>query len=160
MNRVGDTLLHFGPNQALVRAFVDAGVEFVIIGGLAVAWHRANRQADDMDLLVNPTAENSSRIARVLDRLNIRGVVTDSFARLGLQVPLKQTFYADLLTPEKDGATYVEIVDNSVAAKIFSIPVRLASVSSLIAMKARAVAAAEAQRDKHQADLELLGNAV
>ena len=157
MNKVGDTLLHFGANEGLVRGLVDAGVEFVVVGGLAVAWYCASRQADDMDLLVNPTPENSSRIASVLGDLNVRGFVADSFARLGLQVPLKQTYYAELLTPEKGGATYAEIADTSVAAKLFSIPVRLASVSSLIAMKTRAATAAEAQRGKHQADLELLG---
>jgi hypothetical protein len=37
MNKIGDTLIHTEANKELVRAFVASGVEFVVIGGLAVA---------------------------------------------------------------------------------------------------------------------------
>ena len=88
MNKVGDTLIHTGANEELVRSFIENGVEFILIGGLAVAWYCADRQAADMDLLVNPTPENSERISRVLSRLRMNGLDPDSFARLGLQVRL------------------------------------------------------------------------
>jgi hypothetical protein len=88
-NRIGDKLVHFGANEELVRALSDAGVKFVVIGGLAVAWHCPERQADDMDLLVDPSAENSARIVAALAKLRLHGFTADSFARLGLQVPLK-----------------------------------------------------------------------
>ena len=75
---------------------------------------------------------------------------------VGLQVPLKQLYYAELLTPRKDGPAYAEIAKAAVDAKLFNISVRVASVASLIQMKKHAVASAEAQRDKHLKDIERL----
>jgi hypothetical protein len=156
MNRIGDTLIHFGGNKELVRAFVSSGVEFVLIGGLAVAWYCSDRQADDMDLLVNTTSENSARIAKALDSLHLRGYSTESFTKPGLQVPLKQRHYAELLTPKEDGLAYVEVAKDAVEGKLFHIPVRVASVASLIRLKEQAVLSAEAQREKHLKDIECL----
>jgi hypothetical protein len=156
MNKIGDTLIHTGANKELVLAFVANGVEFVIIGGLAVSWYCADRKADDMDILVNPTPENSARISQALDGLYMNGYTSDSFTKPGLQAPLKQLYYAELLTPQKDGPTYSEVAKDAVEAKLFNIPVRLASVVSLIRLKEQAVASAEAQKDKHLKDIERL----
>lgn len=156
MNRIGDSLQHVGSNVELVRAFTSDGVEFVVVGGLAVSWYCSDRQADDMDLLVNPTPENSARISRALDGLHMSGFSATSFTKPALQVPLKQHFYAELLTPQVDGPTYAEVAETAIDAKLFSIPVRLASPASLIRMKLQAVASAEAQRDKHLKDIERL----
>lgn len=156
MNRIGDSLHHTGSNADLVRAFASRGVEFVLVGGLAVAWYCADRQADDMDLLVNPTRENSARISQVLAELNLHGFAENSFAKPALQVPLKQHLYAELLTPRPDGPTYSEVAGDAVDAKLFNIPVRVASPTSLIRMKEQALASAETQREKHRRDIELL----
>ncbi len=156
MNRVGDTLLHVGANEELIRAFTSGSVEFIVVGGLAVSWYCSDRQADDMDLLVNPTHENSARIARALESLRMQGYSDRSFAKLGLQVPLKQMYYAELLTPQRDGPTYADVEQDAVDAKLFNIPVRVASAAVLIKLKSKAVASAEAQRDKHMIDIERL----
>lgn len=156
MNRVGDTLLHVGANEELIRALTSEGVEFIVIGGLAVAWYCSDRQADDMDLLVNPTNENSVRISRALDGLRMQGYSERSFTKLGVQVPLKQTYYAELLTPNKEGSTYAEVAKDAVIAKLFNIPVRVASVAALVRLKEQAVASGEAQRDKHIEDIKRL----
>ena len=158
MNKIGDTLIHIGANEELVRAFVTNGVEFVVIGGLAVAWYCSDRQADDMDLLVNPTPENSALISSALNGLHMNGYTSASFTKPGLQVPLKHRYYAELLTPEKKGPTYSDVANNAVDAKLFNIPVRVASVMSLIRLKELAVASAETQRDKHIKDIERLKN--
>ena len=156
MNRVNDTLLHFGPNEELIRAFTSEEVEFVVIGGLAMAWYCSDRKADDMDLLVNPSNENSARISRALDGLRLQGYSENSFTKPGLQVLLKQGYYAELLTPKKDGPTYSDVARDAVEAKLFYIPVRVASTAALIRLKEQAVSSAEAQRDKHLKDIERL----
>lgn len=159
MNRVGDTLICTGSNKEIIGAFATAGVEYVLIGGLAVAWYCPTRQADDMDLLVNPTPDNSMRISQALGTLSSLSMscfTKDSFAKVGLRVPLKKFHYAELLTPRKDGPTYSEVLSDSVAGKLFDIPVRIASAASLIKLKEQAVASAEAQRDKHLNDIKLL----
>lgn len=163
MNRIGETLIHTGTNEEIIRSFVSGSVEFIVIGGLAVAWYCADRQADDMDLLVNPTADNSRRIASALANLDGLSSVsyTDvSFAKLGLQVRLKEYYYyAELLTPRKDGPTYSEIAKDAVKAKLFNIPVLLASKGSLIRLKEHAAKSAEAERDKHFKDIDRLKRA-
>lgn len=155
-NRVGDNLMHFGANEELVRALTCAGVKFVVIGGLAVAWHCSERQADDMDLLVEPTAENSARITQALQGLRLTGFEPNAFAKLGLQVPLKHMHYAELLTPQKGDPAFSETEALAVDASLFGVPVRLASVQTLIAMKEHAAASANAQLQKHLKDIELL----
>ena len=156
MNRVGDSLHHNGANKELVEAFVSREVQFLVVGGLAVAWYVATRAADDMDLLLNPTEQNSARVSQALAGLGLHGFQANSFARLGLQVPLKQHLYAELLTPQEGGVAYAEMERVSVPAKLFGIPVRLASPASLISMKQAAVAAAAAQSEKHRKDIKLL----
>ena len=124
MNRIGENLICTGTNQEVVEALVQNGVEFVVVDGLAVSWHCANRVADDMDLLVNPTRSNSERLSGALNALHLNGFTNDSFARPGIQAPLKQLHYADLLTPRVDGPTYSEVAADAVDAKLFNIPVR------------------------------------
>jgi hypothetical protein len=148
--------MHFGPNEQIVREFLSAGVEFVVVGGLAVSWYCADRQPDDMDLLVNPTEENSVRISQALGSLQMHGFNDRSFTKPGLQVPLKQMHYAELLTPRKDGPAYMEVANNSVDAKLFNIPVRVASPGTLIRMKEQALVSAEEQKDKHLKDIQRL----
>lgn len=157
-NRTGDNLTHTGANERLVRALADTGVTFLVVGGLAMAWHCPERMADDMDLLIEPTQENAAKVAQAFSSLGLVGLSESSFARLGLQVPLKDaTFYAELLTPKEGGMTYAEAEVNSVDARLFNIPVRVASVTALIGMKADAAeSTAGAERQKHLEDISLL----
>lgn len=155
-NRIGDNLLHFGANEELVRELVSASVKFVVIGGLAVAWYCPERQADDMDLLVEPSLENSTRISLALAKLHLSGFADDSFTRLGLQVPLKGFYYAELLTPTQELPTFSQVDAGALPAKLFGIPVRVASIPTLIAMKKAAILATATQSEKHLTDIALL----
>ena len=46
----------------------DAGAEFVVVGGYAVAFHGHVRATKDIDVLVRPTPENAARVYRALAR--------------------------------------------------------------------------------------------
>jgi len=50
----------------VVRSFQDAGVRFVIVGGRAVQFHGHVRPAKDLDLFVEPSAENWPRLQAAL----------------------------------------------------------------------------------------------
>lgn len=157
MNRIGDSLIHNGANEGLIQAFVDNNVEFIVVGGLAIAWYWLERQADDLDILINPTIENSERIYNALNSLGMRGFSSDSFIKLGLQVPLKQFYYAELLTPLSGELTYSEIATDAISVKLFNIPVQVASVASLILLKKLAVAACTGkEKEKHLNDIQSL----
>ena len=43
------------------------GVEFVVVGAYALAFHGAPRFTGELDILVKPTPENASRLLTVLD---------------------------------------------------------------------------------------------
>lgn len=156
MNRIGNDLISTGTNREIVIAFSELSVEFIVIGGLAVAWYCPQRHADDMDLLVNPTPENSERASQALGRLRLSGFSKQSFSKLGLQVPLKQLHYAELLTPRKDGPSFSVVAEGAEKGRLFGIPVLIASPSSLIALKELAVASERAVMQKHLNDIECL----
>lgn len=54
----------------VLRALVESGAEFVIVGAHAMALHGVPRSTGDLDVLVRPTPENANR---VLDALGAFG---------------------------------------------------------------------------------------
>ena len=55
--------------KRLARHFEDAGVEYALIGGYALAVHGLVRATEDIDVLVDPSPENSRRWIMALSRL-------------------------------------------------------------------------------------------
>jgi hypothetical protein len=51
----------------ILSAFIDQGVEFLVVGGYAMAVHRLPRATKDLDLWVRPSAENAPKTLRALD---------------------------------------------------------------------------------------------
>ena len=137
MNRIGDNLICTGSNEKIVRAFVANEVEFLIVGGLAVSWYCATRQADDMDILVNPTIANSEKIHRAFAELNLSGITESAFANCGKQLQLKgrSEYYADIITPAINGITFDDAKINAVKGRCFNIPIFIPSIESLIKLK-------------------------
>lgn len=52
--------------EDLLVELYDAGVEFVIVGGHAVAYHGHPRATKDLDVLVRSVPENAARVYRAL----------------------------------------------------------------------------------------------
>ena len=61
----------FAPDE-LIAALADGGVEFILIGGLAVGAHGFPRATKDVDIVPGPDAENLERLASVLRQLDAR----------------------------------------------------------------------------------------
>ena len=51
----------------LLALFHATGVEFLVVGGHAVAFHGRPRLTEDLDLFVRPDLENGKRIVRALE---------------------------------------------------------------------------------------------
>ncbi|WP_151214062.1 hypothetical protein [Pseudomonas fluorescens] len=158
MNRIGDNLICFGANEEIVQALVANNVEFAVVGGLAVAWYCPEREADDMDILINPTPQNSERVFHALSGLNIMEINPDSLSKEGVQIQLKNYHYADIITPPKGGPTFDEIISDSIEGHLFNKPIRIPSIAKLIVLKEHTIATA--QCSKHLKDIELLRHAV
>lgn len=158
-NRCGDNLMHAGANQRLVAALVAEGVRFIVIGGLAMSWHCPEREADDLDVLLDNSEQNDDRISNALVQLGFNRPPEGKFLSPGVQMPLKHEFYADLLTPQIDSPSFNQCYADSLLTKLFDIPVRVASINTLIVLKEHAIAHAKQGCDKHVGDLTLLRKA-
>ncbi len=56
-------LIELSPDfRDLLIELVDAGADFVLVGGYAVAFHGHQRTTKDIDVLVRPTRENASKV--------------------------------------------------------------------------------------------------
>jgi hypothetical protein len=51
----------------ILSVFIEQKVEFLVVGGYAMAAHRLPRATKNLDLWVRPTAENAARVLRALD---------------------------------------------------------------------------------------------
>jgi len=71
----------------LLVALVDAKVEFVLIGGWALAIHGHGRGTDDMDVLVRPSPQNAKLVLHALSAFGApvaaHGVTPEIFAQPG-----------------------------------------------------------------------------
>jgi hypothetical protein len=55
--------------KTVARYLNEAGVDYALVGGYAIAAHGFNRFSEDIDILVNPVPENSQRWILALSRL-------------------------------------------------------------------------------------------
>jgi hypothetical protein len=151
---VSDNLHTFGLNSDFVAALAAKGVRTIVVGGLAVHNYCAEREADDLDLLVEPTASAGAAIVDVLFRFNdAAGFRPGDFARPGQHYRQKRALYLDLLTPHEED-NFDAIWERGTSALLNGIPVRVAATSDLLRMKRRAFA--ERGDDKDLRDIELL----
>ena len=134
----------FDPAPALV-AFAEAGVDFVVIGGVAGGAHGSSFGTFDLDLAYARDTENLERIAAVLRRLDarLRGAPPDVPFLLdseSLEAGGNFTFSTsmgsvDLLAYPAGAPPYERL---RAAAKVIHVrghSVRIASLDHLIAMK-------------------------
>lgn len=88
----------------LLLELLDAGADFVVVGGWAVAVHGHGRATDDLDILVRPTPENAARVYEALQRygapLEAHGVTPSLFtkARYGYRIGIKPMLIEILTT--------------------------------------------------------------
>jgi hypothetical protein len=69
----------FEPDDLLL-ALTDAGVRFIVIGGVAVGVHGFMRATKDLDIVPDPSAENMARLALLLVKLEARHVGLGDFS--------------------------------------------------------------------------------
>lgn len=140
---------------ALLRKLHAAGVEHVLIGGLAVNAYGVIRSTKDIDICPAPDRANLTRLAEMLENIGVRqlGVADEGFA--ANEMPLDPTRAEDLAaggnfrleTPlgvldvmqwlpgiDADRA-YDRLAPRSREAHAFGIPVRVCSLPDLRAMK-------------------------
>lgn len=134
--------------DAMLRGLHDAGVEFVVVGGMAAVMLAAPVLTEDLDIVHRRTPEN---VARLLAWLRAHGAyhrfdlanrrlppAEDQLLGRGhvnLQTDLGKL---DVLCELSEGEGYEEIIADTVLVDDGLIPLRVLSLPRLIAVKARA----------------------
>jgi hypothetical protein len=94
----------------LLRAFVAADVRFLVVGAYALGLHGRPRATGDLDVWIDPTADNAERVMRALEAFGapMAGISQADFARPGVtyQIGLPPR-RIDVLT-ELTGLTFAE----------------------------------------------------
>lgn len=148
--------------MGVLAALNEAGVAYVVIGGVALNMHGLLRATEDLDLFVEPTAENVERLKAALrarwddpsiDEIDAEELCGDYPAvRYG---PPRGQLYLDILTRLGEFARYEDIEWQTIVAD--GTPVRVATPRTLHWMKkgtVRALDHADAARLAAAFDLE------
>ena len=142
--------------QSDLREFIELlnsrKVEYVVVGGYAVAFHGYPRFTGDIDFFVRPTVENGSRLVEVLGAFGFGSLGIDPaiFAAPKKVVQLgRPPNRIDLITGI-DGIDFEEAWQSRVPANLAGVPVSFLGRDALVRNK-RAAA-----RPKDLLDLEKL----
>lgn len=142
----------------VVRYLEEAGVEYALVGGYAIAAHGFNRFSEDIDILVNPAAENSRRWIAALSRLpdgasKELAAEADVFANdKRYAIRINDEFTVDVM-PSIAGLTWEEMQPHVISKQIGDIPVRLLDLAGLLKTK-------QGLRPKDQMDAVVLSRAL
>ena len=139
--------------RELLALFNANQVDYMVIGGYALAFHGAPRFTGDLDIFVNPDPENARRIVEALDQFGFKSVdlsvddfqAPDQVVQLGVP-PVR----VDILT-SITGVSWAEAASGRVEGRYGEIPVYYIGREQFTANK-RATG-----RKRDLADLEALG---
>lgn len=139
--------------KELLELFNAQKVEYIIVGGYALAFHGAPRYTGDIDILIRPDAENARRVLTALDEFGFGSVglteedfkILDKVVQLG-EPPVRVDFMTAI-----SGVSTDDVFSHCVKGKYGDIPVKYIGRDEFILNK-RATG-----RKKDMSDLEALG---
>ncbi|HNU93115.1 MAG TPA: nucleotidyl transferase AbiEii/AbiGii toxin family protein [Spirochaetota bacterium] len=139
--------------KELLELLNARSVEFVIVGGYALAFHGVPRYTGDLDILVKPDKTNAEKILKAMDDFGFgfMNFSLEDFSRPGKVTQLGfPPVRIDIIT-SITGVSWEDASTHAVAGTYGDVHVRYLGKEELIANK-RAL-----RRHKDLADLEALG---
>lgn len=131
--------------SSLLRRLAGAGVDFVVIGGVAVIAHGYERNTKDLDICYSPDRANLEALGRVLVGLGARprGIAEDvpfspdaaTLRRMQILTLDTPDGGLDLLVDPNGSPGYEALRSNADRIDFEDFEVRIASVEDLLAMK-------------------------
>jgi predicted nucleotidyltransferase len=151
----------------ILAALAEEGVEFLVIGGVAVGFHGYVRATKDVDVVPSPDLENLKRLANVLRKLEAEIEGAQEFEDEELPDPLDPDALAlggnwvlrtrlgrfDVMQWIGEERLWERLAPGAVTAQIGELSVKLVSFEDLVALKE------EAGRPEDVADLQRLEQA-
>lgn len=126
--------------KALARYLDEAGAEYALVGAYAIAAHGFSRFSEDVDILVNPSADNAHRWIAALSRLPdgaaaelaAEGDVFADDKRYAIRI--NDEFTVDVM-PSIAGFAWAEMASHVMAMTIDGTPVRVLDLPGLLKTK-------------------------
>jgi predicted nucleotidyltransferase len=153
--------------RGILGELVAEGVDFLLIGGVAVGYHGHIRATKDVDVVPAPDPANLERLARVLGRLDAQIEGADEFDSGELPDPLDPAVLAlggnwvlltrlgrlDVMQWIGDDALWEKLSPAAIEDEIGGLPIRIVGYSDLLMLKE------QAGRPEDLTDLERLRQA-
>jgi predicted nucleotidyltransferase len=132
--------------RELLRVLLARGVDFVVIGGVAVQAHGHLRTTRDVDIIVRPTPENAERLAAALDELEAtnRGVDAEhlhdptdpaTFAQAGSLFVDTRAGMLDVMQDAAGAPRYDELRSRALEIDLGTLTFPVVGLDDLIALK-------------------------
>jgi hypothetical protein len=140
------------PYEKLLAKLARADVKFIIVGGVAVALNGFVRTTEDVDILIEASAEN---VVRLLDELrhfgegHARELSIGDFSDSEGAIRVIEDFPLDVFTIMR-GKRYADLVGATKTTRIDDVEVRYLNAEGLIALKG------DSQRDQDRIDVAAL----
>lgn len=140
--------------KELLGLFNAHNVEYLIVGGYALAFHGAPRYTGDIDIFVKPDTENARRILAALAEFGFGsiGLTTEDFAHPDSVVQLGAPPVRVDLMSSLTGVTWQEAFSGKAMGTYGGVPASFIGREQLVANK-RATG-----RKRDMADVEALGD--
>ena len=121
--------------ETLLKSLNAREVRYVIIGATAFPVHGYARATLDVDILIEPTEENASRMWEALRAFGYD--VTDVTIKdmLAKKILIRQYLLETDIHPSAAGVTFEQVWDNRVEGAVGETPTYFAGLDELIAMK-------------------------
>lgn len=139
-----------------LREFVEClnsnGVEYLIVGALAVSWHGFSRYSADVDFFVRSTPENAARVLAALRQFGFGSLPlsVDDFSNPDRIIQLgHEPHRIDIMT-SISGVEFAEAWEHRVEAQMDGLPVSVMGLPALLRNKSAS------GRPKDRIDVEAL----
>lgn len=153
--------------QAILHELVEGGVDFLLIGGVAVGYHGHIRATKDVDVVPAPSHDNLQRLAKVLDHLDARVEGSEEFDEGELPDPLDPAVLElggnwvlatrlgrlDVMQWIGEWPLWEELSPRAIEDSVGDLPIKIVSYEDLVRLKELA------GRPEDLADLERLREA-
>jgi hypothetical protein len=130
--------------ERILRALAEHGVEYVLIGGLAVQTHGHVRMTNDADLIPAPTPANMKRLAAALQGLDAKVLnAGEESTPVDAKMLPRATIWQfvtrdggiDVIHEVPGGRPYAELSERALHVRLGDIDVPVADLDDLINMK-------------------------
>jgi predicted nucleotidyltransferase len=145
--------------QEILRVLTDYGVEFLVVGAVAVQAHGYVRSTLDLDVVARPTLLNLSRLAEALADLGaeprhagaqMRLTDPNWLKRAPVVAVVTRAGWFDVLNVETIGRSYDELQGGALTIELRGLAINVVGLRDLIRMKKAA------GRPQDLADIEAL----